>query len=205
MFAELEQRETQICLLDLALVSFTQTFILLLALNFQWSTTTVTARALADGLETKQNGLIRARNSIALHNLRLSGRDMAELELEKKHPTVKNSASLQQLFEAEKKIAAKKKHRTQDLTPEIDLSPQLGPPEKLQERVEFDLSIFRKVQRSILMKLSRNNQSPGYTPNPKQTRKLDVARLNEDKRRSLDILSPAHLASYHNRIDQTFN
>jgi hypothetical protein len=102
----MEQRETQMCILDLAIVSFTQTFIIMLALNFQWTTSTDTARALADELATKQIGSIQARNSIALHNLRLSKRDVEELELEKKHPTVKNSASLQQLFEAEKNIAA---------------------------------------------------------------------------------------------------
>ena len=82
----------------------------------------------------KEKGFFKLRNSIALHNLRLSKRDLVELELEKKASTVHNSVSLQLHFQAEKELVAQKKHLTQVLDPNIDESPQLGPPEKRDER-----------------------------------------------------------------------
>ena len=56
-------------------------FILLLALNFQWSSKALSKKAL-DKEETelaRSQGLFKSRNSIALHHLRLSAKDKAEL------------------------------------------------------------------------------------------------------------------------------
>ena len=81
---EIRSRETQMCLLDLTLVSLTQTFILLLALNFQWTMTTMdnttAANSPSDQSKATQ-GVIQTRNSLELHNLRLSQLDLTELAL----------------------------------------------------------------------------------------------------------------------------
>ena len=60
---------------------------------------------------------------MALHNLRLSKRDLAELELEKNNSKVRDSVSLLQHFQAEKELVVLKKHRSQVSVPDMDVSP----------------------------------------------------------------------------------
>ena len=60
---------------------------------------------------------------MALHNLRLSKRDLAELELEKNNSKVRDSVSLLQHFQTEKELVALKKHLSQVSVPDMDVSP----------------------------------------------------------------------------------
>ncbi len=72
-------------MLDLGLVSSFLMLLMLMALNFQWQSRSLIKKALdseQNEIETSK-GLFKARNSIALHNLRLSAQDKAELERQK--------------------------------------------------------------------------------------------------------------------------
>ena len=89
-------------------------FILLLALNFQWSSKALSKKAL-DKEETelaRSQGLFKSRNSIALHHLRLSAEDKVELNKSQSNSSksdgrksdnwVHNSQTLRNLFLAER-------------------------------------------------------------------------------------------------------
>lgn len=68
-------------MLDLGLVSFILMTLMLMALNFQWSSRALIKKALdTEENQVEAKGLFRARNSIALHNLRLSDKDKEDLE-----------------------------------------------------------------------------------------------------------------------------
>lgn len=105
-FGRMRDTATKLALLDLLLISCIHMFLLLLALNFQWSSKALLSSGAAkpakrdaggqigDGVKA-ENGdedeeededeysgvLFKARNSIALHHLRLSRRDVEALKL----------------------------------------------------------------------------------------------------------------------------
>ena len=63
-------------LTDLTLISLIHLFLILLALNFQWSSKATALKAFQKQEDEDQpSGVIKVRDSIALHNLRLSKRD----------------------------------------------------------------------------------------------------------------------------------
>ena len=110
----LKDKDTRTSLIDLTLISFIHMFILMLALNFQWSSKALSKKAL-DKEETelaRSQGLFKSRNSIALHHLRLSAEDKAELDKSNSSASksdgrrsenlVHNSQTLRNLFLAER-------------------------------------------------------------------------------------------------------
>ena len=74
------------CVLDLGLISSIYMFLMLLALNFQWSSRSSRKKALnrelkaADRNDEELKAKIKVRNSILLHHLRISVRDRTDLE-----------------------------------------------------------------------------------------------------------------------------
>ena len=161
-------------MIDLALISSFHMFILLLALNFQWSSRALNQEALDQesleaGQTVKSVRLFQARNSIALHNLRLSDRDRAQLEVRKdlerarvsakgNSYQIKNSVDLKNFFLNEsvnqQKIVKSKSVANQKRIE--DLSPLPKTVQKQGKSInELDFSFFTKVKKSIARRISR--------------------------------------------------
>ena len=72
----------KMAILDLAIVNCIHMFLLMLSLNFQWKTSVLSRSDLSSSSQQKSQskGLFKAKNSIALHNLRLSNADRQAIE-----------------------------------------------------------------------------------------------------------------------------
>ena len=211
--------------LDFTLVSCIHMFVLLLALNFQWSSKALTSSS--QGALTQQatdqgkvRGLFKARNSIALHNLRLSAADKKALEakamVKKSHSAINrasvvhSSATLKNYFIAEKHQASIGHSKRYPISTEVIKKQNNNENDERSSSTPLDFSFFHKARNSFIRKISRNNNYSAGTNQTvkstfqKHTRKLDAAGSGQNKRRSQDLLSPKRLVGFHSRIDDSF-
>ena len=160
-FGRLQDRGLKMSILDLSVISFIHMFIMLLALNFQWSSRSFIQSSLDQESTTagKKKTVWRVRDSLALHNLRLSKQDRLELDLIRARDQVKtakstsvqhvirDSKSLQNFFKREL-AAENRKHKTVIVNRKLADGPpeQESPTPKVEKAEELDFSFLGKVR-----------------------------------------------------------